>query len=583
MDARIERVGAIAQRVASICGVSPAFVHVGADAKIGCKLTRNGIALLLNHEVNEDIAARERFGVRGKITLEQVDVMEACFVATRAQDFLLDDWRQDVSYGEEFSSRTQRYLQSCIDNMAAYARMVEAIPFAKEHFEAYLSRRASHAMSNEALHLQFMRALVLYIFEEDAQIAMSPFVTVELGPTTEMKPFVEELKTIVYDEGLSYCERHEKAAEAIAVPFSRLLKVDERYMRFNELTHLYDNEEAYDASKEAFEDENVLRQEAQASTRSKNALKVVNESNIDQLIADNNEAAPDQMGSPNLSLPSLPAEVKSMELSDACAGEYEKAVARWSEVIEGVAEVLVKIATPRESLSVPRYDARLSHSGARMHPNAIVNAMMQLESGQEKALWQRARRTIRPQNLKFNGLDVFLLLDVSYSMRGENAICAADMSACLTEGLEQALKMSSEDPKSGDIDVRTQLLAFGEGWAELTPLEALHTDERKRFAFAQISNPKSEQTLVASALQHVRDHAASLPSRNVLCIVVGDGLFADGLHARKCAMTLPENTHLAHINIGEFSGLPLTENFETIQNPAVLPARLHSVLSGLFE
>ena len=65
--------------------------------------------------------------------------------------------------------------------------------------------------------------------------------------------------------------------------------------------------------------------------------------------------------------------------------------------------------------------------------------------------------------------------------------------------------------------------------------------------------------------------------------MVGDGLFADGLQARKCAMGLPPNVYLAHINIGAFNGLPLTGNFETIQDPALLPEKLHLVLARQLE
>lgn len=584
-DDRIERVQHLVERIAAICGISPASVRVDGGAKMGCRLTRSGIDLMVNQRLNEDIAARKRFGVRGNITVEEVDAMTACFVATRAQDYLLDDWCPTVEYSPSLGDRAQRFLQSFVDDLAAYARMTVRIPFTRTHFEAYLSRAASHAMTTDPLHLQFLRALRLYLFEKDPTVNASPFVTAELGTTRNMDPMVDEVKAALLDEDVGYRMRHKRVASAIAKPFERLLRIDERSMGFYDMLHLYDDDPSYGASQEAFDDESALDQEEDAATRVAEALKVVTAENIDQLIEDNAVDNPEELAGINLGLPNMVQEAGTITFADddTAAQAYDAAVAHWRGTIDEIADILAQIATPQEQLSVPRYGPRLAHAGTRMHPSALVNAAIQLESGQERAVWQRPRRTVRPQNMHFQGLDIFLLLDVSISMTGDNAQSAAAMAACLAEGLEVAQRQIGADPKRDAMDVRTQLIAFGEGWAPLTPLEATHDLDRKRFMFAQLSNPRSEQTLIAEALLHVQDHARAYLSRDVVCLVVSDGLFADGLQARKFALTMPENVYLAHINIGEFTGTPLTANFETIRDPGVLPEKLYAVLAKRLE
>lgn len=583
MATRVEQVKRTVEHVAAISGLRTATVCVSAEGKTGCRLTRSGIDLLVNHELNEDIAARKRYGVRGTIALGEVDTMVACFVATRAQDFLLDDWRQRFDYQNNLSSPAQRYLQTCIDDMAAYARMISRIPFAKLHFEAYLSRAAAHVMASEPLHIQLMRTLRLYLFEDQPNVVVSPLIVECLGTATAMDPRVAALERLLFDESLSYSARHNQAARLITPLFTRMIKLDEEALSFYDLVHLYDNEQSYGASKDAANDENALRQEANETEFIQASLATVNEGNIDQLIADNNEAPVEAGKTPSLSLPSMSAEAKAMAFLDDGRASYERTAERYHDTIERIAEVLVRIATPQEQLGVFRYRARLARSGTRMHPSTLVHAHLQLESGCENAIWQKRQRRSRPQNRQFHGMDIYVLLDVSISMTGKNASSAGALAVCLVEGIDRALQLAARDQQQGAVDIRTQLLAFGEGWAELTPLEFTHDHERKRFAFNLANNPTSEQTLITAALKQVQARAAAEPSRNIVCLVVGDGLFADGLQARKCAMGLPPNVYLAHINIGAFNGLPLTGNFETIQDPALLPEKLHLVLARQLE
>ncbi len=302
--------------------------------KTGCRLTRSGIDLLVNHELNEDIAARKRYGVRGTIALGEVDTMVACFVATRAQDFLLDDWRQRFDYQNNLSSPAQRYLQTCIDDMAAYARMISRIPFAKLHFEAYLSRAAAHVMASEPLHIQLMRTLRLYLFEDQPNVVVSPLIVECLGTAAAMDPRVAALERLLFDESLSYSARHNQAARLITPLFTRMIKLDEEALSFYDLVHLYDNEQSYGASKDAANDENALRQEANETEFIQASLATVNEGNIDQLIADNNEAPVEAGKTPSLSLPSMSAEAKAMAFLDDGRASYERTAERYHDTIE---------------------------------------------------------------------------------------------------------------------------------------------------------------------------------------------------------------------------------------------------------
>lgn len=578
MDTCIDRVKHTVESVAEACGLTPANVCVGGTVKTGCRITNSGIDLLVNHEWCADVASRNRFGVRGRISPAETETMTACFVAMRAQDFFLEDWCPRITYEGGLTAQAQRYLQGSIDDLVAYARMITCIPFARSHFEAYLSRAAAHVMTSEPLHLQLMRAVRLYLFENNPQLAVSPLVLEELGTTVAMKPLVADLKRIVFDEELSYRERHTRAARLLVEPLTRMVKRDEDTLSFYDLMHLYDKEQSYGTSKDAVEDENALRQEAALTERAHDSLAAVTEATIDQLIADNNLSPAGKAAAPNPSLPGMPTETGSMQLTDDHATSYEEATAQWHVTIEEVADVLVRIATPQEQLCVPRYDGRLSRSGSRLHPGAIVNAQMLLASGQEKPVWQKPRRCTRPQDLRFQGLDIFLLLDASISMTGDKAKHAAAMAVCLIEGIDRAVELVTHSQRSTTVDIRTQVLAFGEGWAELTPLETTHEQSRKQLAYTQLLNPASEQTLVAGALEQVREQALENHERTVLCLVVSDGLFADGLQARKTALHLPDNVHLAHINIGDYASLPLSEHFETITNPTHLPEKLHTTL-----
>lgn len=579
MTSRSDQVGALVEQVAAICGLAVSTITVTDETKTGCRLTRNGIDLMVNPSVNEDISNRNRFGVCGNITLSEVDTIVACYVTTRAQDFLLKDWQQAISYSSEITENAQRYLQDSIDEMASYARMIAKIPFAQQKLDAYLSRASAHAMSSAPLHLQLMRTLRLYLFETDPQIVVSPFITDELGITKDVAPLVVELKTIIANQDLSYAKRHAEAGRILMPSFLRMLMIDQASLGYYELMHLYDNEQSYGASKDALDDDNIFRQEDDATTRAMNALETINEGNIDQLIADNNEPAIIESDLPTLKLPNITEQRHNMSFNAVSSGDYKRAAERWRSSIQETADILVNIANPQEELSIPRYSTKLAHYGSRMHPSQIINAQIQLITGQSKAIWQKVKRETRPQSLEFKGLDAYLLLDISFSMAGEAADNAAIMGMCLMEALELAVEKTNSTPARGEVDIRTQLLAFGEGWAELTPLETTHSAERKIFAFAQLSNPTSGQTQITSALQYIQKRARAEASRDILCLVVGDGLFADGLQARKCTMSMPDNVYLAHINIGDYSGLPLSNNFETISNPLVLPEKLRSVLA----
>jgi hypothetical protein len=255
------------------------------------------------------------------------------------------------------------------------------------------------------------------------------------------------------------------------------------------------------------------------------------------------------------------------------------AVARqWRSVIGGVAETLLKLALPRERIAVPRYKARASIDGIRLHPSALPLALIQLATENPQPIWQPARQLIRHQELEFGGLDIYLLLDVSGSMGGPNAQFATATSVCLIEGLQAARLRAQREQTQGDVDVRVQLLAFGAGWAQLTPLVHEPTLEQRERAFYHLMHPQSNFTRINGALKHVRANALANPSRKLLCLIVSDGLFSDNLAAFKTMQGMPRQVYAGHINIGESVGIPITPHFETITNPRVLPQKLQNIL-----
>ncbi|MDR2715922.1 MAG: VWA domain-containing protein, partial [Coriobacteriaceae bacterium] len=139
------------------------------------------------------------------------------------------------------------------------------------------------------------------------------------------------------------------------------------------------------------------------------------------------------------------------------------------------------------------------------------------------------------------------------------------------------------DPLQKTVDVRIQLLAFGSGWAELTPLGPEPSPHQKQATLYNLLNPQSDHTMINGVLKYIRDSAKQSPGREVISIIVSDGLFADNLMAFKTVQNMPKNCFVCHINIGGFAGVPITLDYETVDDPVWLPTMLERILSSYLE
>jgi len=593
---RIEQVHAVTERITRLFGVKSASIMVSDGLKPGCRLTSGGIELIVNPGMSEEIAYRgtgrkpnlhesapaghkqaEFTDIRGCITLAEVDAITACFLAMRASDYL------DPSYGEipfgdlELYDSSKRYLTSMLDDIAAELRLLN-LPFIRDRFEAYISRQERLYMRDIALQKQFMRTLRLYMLESDPQPVNHSIVVRYLGTPDNQAPCVEALRRVLADPKLGYRERTLKAREIIGDMFAEMARIDATAYTDYEMHHLFDDEDMYGASNDSAEDEQAERDNYDSANNATRRLKTVSKDNVDTLIIESGESRLPNDETPTLMLPAMSAGGGTRILGESLDQQYARILAEGEDVIEGLADLFIGIAQPKESLSVPRYDPRLSVQGVRLNPGAQVDAHIQLVTGLNRSIWQRVYKKPRFQAKTFNGLDVFLLIDVSWSMLGVRAHNAAIMATYLVEGLQRAYERCKQAAAGGSVDIRNQLLAFGKGWAILTPLTTLQTEADKKRAFRAIDFPSSLKTMVGGALGHVAKCARDNPDREVLCLVVSDGQFTDMYRARKLAMDMPGNVYLGHVNIGQMEGIPLSDNFEAVSNPANLPEKMKTVL-----
>jgi hypothetical protein len=169
---------------------------------------------------------------------------------------------------------------------------------------------------------------------------------------------------------------------------------------------------------------------------------------------------------------------ETMHLDKDDAWNYAHSLDRWRSTIRRIAELFLRLAFPAEMLFSPRYDHSAMPEGFRLHPLRINQAAIQQITRTPLAIWQPVRRSGRRQDLGFGGLDVHLLMDVSGSMEGEKARCAADAAICLIEGLQMAAYMALGSKGVKRPDLRIELIAFGAGFDVVCPLSYDPTGEQ---------------------------------------------------------------------------------------------------------
>jgi hypothetical protein len=269
-----------------------------------------------------------------------------------------------------------------------------------------------------------------------------------------------------------------------------------------------------------------------------------------------------------------------MHLSPGDAESYVRSLDKWTGTIKEVADVFMKLAAPANVIMSHRYRRDAHTEGVRLHPRTLAGVALQLATDQDQAIWQPIVREAHRQEVTFGGLDVHLLVDVSGSMAGPKAQCAADTAMCLMEGLQLARhKVARTAGQYHQPDVRTQVIAFGSGTEVLSPLSHQPTGQQKGKTYTNLLEADSSATLVNDALGHVKQAAAAKPKRDAIAIIISDGQFGDHNAAARTVAEMPKTAYIAHLVIGGGVQEFISKNHEVVSNPNVLPGKLHGVLA----
>jgi hypothetical protein len=563
-------------------------VDVDVRQAHGIHLTSDGVTLNFNDNATKSMALNNAPGAKGQIPLAIADTLVALHQLLRIQD-LLDPsffveqepdsgvenfgWYKVHNYDDILHGRARRFFNHKIDEICADYRLRQ-LPLAKRYFQAFSTRLLGHKMTGLPQHIQFLNCLHLLVAEDNPDIQGG-----EAALQTACRLMDDGLAEVLAAE--SYALRHSLADELIHPIYLAFMGKDEQTLITYLMLDEYDGQlpygKVYSTSetdlRKAREEEDNAYEELLFET----AMEMVLESEIDSRV-EIEEVVEESSDYPGLMLPRTGQTAEDLTILEGQALEYKLVAVRWKRVIDGVADVLLALAQPQENIVVPRYKARLHTEGVRINPTALLEAQIQLETEMPQGIWQPIRKIVRHQELLFSGLDIYLLLDVSASMTGVNADYSTAMCVCLIEGLQLARSAAALDQRQGEVDVRIQLLAFGEDWAELTDLSYTPSQLEKELAFYNLTNPVSNFTMINGALRHVRNQALAVPDRDVLCLVVSDGLFSDSMAALGTVHSMPPNASVGQISIGEETTVPITPHCKRVTDPKVLPRKLYAIL-----
>lgn len=576
----------LVERMTLIYGLSGVTTSIGPRVGNSCTLTQDGIHITLNPGSIEELAQRKWIGTTEELPLAIADLMVVTHEVNHAVDFKDPTFFIELDDKSFKRRKARRFFTTCVDEIVIDKR-ITSIPLLKRYFKAFNTRLINHDMVGMPQHIQFIYAIRNLVLEEDPIILVADDVSALLDELIKTEEGGLANLASIFDPELSFKERHRLSDDLLYEQYIELLRRDLAQADLYTIGKVYEDLGflsalvGLDPSDLETVDETEMREYQDELFRV--TEEYVDEKTLESIKEAENLSDGEDDGSPGLILPRRGEAVDELELSAHSIVEYQNATRRWHGVIEEVSDLLLKLASPKESITVPRYRHLAAIDGARLNPSALIGAYIQLISETPQPIWQPIEKRVRHQDLQFSGLDVYLLLDVSGSMAGENAEYASAMSVCLIEGLQLARHRAETDPKQGSVDVRTQLLAFGAGWAELTPLCKAPTIVQKETAYYNLLHPSSNLTMINGALKHVKQNALVYPERNIVCLIVSDGLFSDNLQAFNTVQSMPPTVYVGHISIGDSAGIPITLHHETVYDPKVLPKKLYSILEEYFK
>lgn len=528
-----------------------------------------------------------------------------------AKDYLDPAWRP-----EEMSNKSRDFFDCLIDDTVIDQRS-RRVPLFDAKADAVYAHQLSSDLRELPKHVQLLYGIRVGLVMKNPRLAMDPAVQAIITDLSsyEKDTNIFDIPAVLADPRTSLAERRRIADTFILPHYEALLEEDRQeqqngqseskasgngkfeavYNQYEQTVHGHRRDGSNSDSRAGSQAQSessgqpvkdtsggrdlanqiveALKQAAKAQ-KAENAVKA-------KARAGSKEGDPSGDKQREAELARLAGTVAhEMNLSQGSAEKYVRSLDTWTLTIQEVAAVFMKLAAPADVIKSPRFVRGAHTEGIRLHPHTMASVALQLATDHEQAIWQPTTQKAPRQEITFDGLDVHLLVDVSRSMVGVKAQCAADTALCLIEGLQLArYKVARRAGQSHPPDVRTQIIAFGSDTDVLSPLSYAPTGQQKGKTYINLQQPNSRSTLVNDALANVKQAAHSQPKRNVIAIIVSDGKFGDHDLAAKSVATMPKSVCVTHLVIGGGAQKFISDNHEVVEDPSALPGSLHGVLA----
>lgn len=264
-------------------------------------------------------------------------------------------------------------------------------------------------------------------------------------------------------------------------------------------------------------------------------------------------------------------------LDESDFASYMAARAKFANEILALQDLLLQLRHDRQNeFLAPGRD--VAARGHRIKVEKLVRAIASQALGDQPDIWKTPTMSENIEH-EFDGLDMYLLCDVSGSMSGEKADGAAAASVVLEEGL---LGSSSQMAGEHTPLVRLQIQAFGAGHEMLCKLTDEPSMKDLGRTYSSLKNPTSGDTQVSGALSVIKPEKGRLS----VVVVVSDGAFHDNSLAKQEGKKLADqNAAIIQLVFGGAQVGKLAENAHTINltTPRDLPEQLLNLLPELID
>lgn len=595
-------------RLGLLYGISGLEVVVAPGEGTGCAKLDRGLRVTIDpKQVLEGNGHGMTSPEHGSTSPEINALFMTAHELGHAKDYLDPAWRPPVT-----NNKSRAFFDCLIDDTVIDKRS-RRVPLFDANADAVYAHQIPSDLRELPKHVQLMYGIRINKVVRNQQLEMDPVVQDILTDLSsyEKDTNVFDIPAVLADPRTSLTERRRIADTFILPHYEALLGEDKQeqqsgqgepsqagdgdfetiYDQYEQTVHGHRHEDSDsdsqsgqqgqgECSGQSSDSHDLADQMVEALKQAAKELKAENAAKA-KARASSGEADPSGDQQREAGLAELAGTVAAeMSLSQGDAESYVHSLDTWTPTIKEVADVFMKLAAPANVIKSPRYIRGAHTEGIRLHPRTMASVALQLATDQEQAIWQPIEQKAHRQEVTFGGLDVHLLVDVSGSMAGVKAQCAADTALCLIEGLQLARhKVSRKAGQAHQPDVRTQIIAFGSGTEVLSPLSYAPTGQQKGKTYVNLLQPDSSSTLVNGALENVKQAASIKPKRDVIAIIVSDGHFGDHDLAAKSVANMPKSAYVAHLVIGSGAQEFISDNHEVIGNPSALPGKLHGVLA----